>query len=168
MDASDNPFRLVYTALWEMLENSPTFIAAVPGTGNRIRQDSTAYMYGKDALSDADLPQVRLALAGHKPHLEATSNDSFLDTFWEIEVATGDMRFASVLDVNWAIYIAMLGWQDDLMSLTWQSKTFVHLCRPLLVEEAIGEKQLSPGNRGWTARWRGEVRMHFTTADLAE
>lgn len=168
MDASANPIRMVYTALWDMLENSATFLSVVGDTGNRIRQDGTTYMYGKDCLSDADFPQVRIVPAGHETHLEATSNDSFLTTIWEIQVATGDMRFLTLFDVHWAVYRAMLGWQDDVMTLTWQSKTFVHLCRPLKITEAVGEKQSSPGNRGWAAVWRGEVKMHFDTSDVAE
>ncbi len=168
LDAVDNPLRLVYTALWDMLEASAAFLSVVSGTGNRIRNDGTTYMYGKDALAGADLPQVRLLLAGHKVHLEATSNDSFWETVWEIQVATGDVRFLSVLDVNWVIYRAMLGWHTHITSLTWNSKKFVHLARPLIIEEALDDKQKTPGNRGWTAVWRGEVKMHFTTSDVAE
>lgn len=169
MIAADNPIRMVYTALWDMLEASASFMSVVTGTGNRIRQDGTTYMYGKDVVSDAGVPQVQLMLTGHKVHLEATSNDSFWDTTWEIQVATGDVRFMTMLDVNWVVYRAMLGWQDQLRTgLTWNSKTFVHLARPLVIEEQIDDKRRTPGNRGWTAVWRGEVKMHFTTSDVAD
>ena len=169
MDASDNPIRMVYTALWDMLEASAAFMSVVSGTGNRIRRDGTTYMFSKDSLSDADVPQVELLLVEHRPHLEATSNDSFLDTVWEIRIATGDTRFLTSLDTAWVIYRAMLGWQTQLMTgLTWQSKTFVHLARPLKVEDQLDDKNRTPGNRGWTTAWRGEVRMHFTTSDVAE
>ncbi len=166
MDASANPIRQVYTELWDLLEASSQFISVVGGTGNRIRQDGTTYMYEKDALSDADCPQVQVVLAGHKTHLQATTNDSFLTTIWEIQVATGDMRFVSVLDVFWAIYCAVENWAPTVGALTWQEKTFAHLCRPLKVQETVDGRQISPGNRGWVAMWRGEVEMHFTTTDL--
>ena len=169
MNASDNPIRLVYTALWDMLEASSAFMSVVSGTGNRIRRDSGTRMFSKDALSDADVPQVELFLAGHEPHLERTTIDSFLDTVWEIRVATGDTQFESTLDTAWVIYRAMLGWQDKLLTaLTWQGKTFVHLARPLLIEEKLDDNPRTPGNRGWTTAWRGEVKMHFLTSDVAD
>lgn len=163
---TNNPVRMVYTSLWETLLGSSQFTTVVDGTTNRIRQDGTTVYYGKDAVSGADLPQVRIVLAGQDPHLEATSCDSFLDITWEIQMATGDMRFVDILDVEWSVYCALRGWHDTVAALTWKGKTFAHLCRPEKGAESIDERKISPGNRGWVAVWRGVVRMHFTTDDL--
>jgi len=177
MDASDNPLRMIYTALWDMLEASTTFTDVVD-TGNRIRQDGTTSRYERDIYSEADLPSVRIKAAGHKIGLQVTSNSTFIETIWEIEVFTGDLRFLSLLDVNWAISIAMTGWETSLRdALEWESKGFVHLCRPLRVEEQLSERRhgnrgtmndQNRGNRGWMAVWRGEVHCNFTTDDMTE
>uniref|UniRef100_A0A6H1ZWV9 Uncharacterized protein n=1 Tax=viral metagenome TaxID=1070528 RepID=A0A6H1ZWV9_9ZZZZ len=166
MDITNNPLRMVYKALWDTLEASSSFLSVVSGTANRIHHDGTKHRYAPDALADADSPQVELVLAGQNVHLEATSNDTFWDLTWEIQVATGDMRFLTLLDTNWVIGIGMLGWQTHIMTLEWNGKTFVHLARPLKIEEAIDSRRISPGNEGWVAVWRGEVKMHFDTSDM--
>lgn len=177
MDASDNPLRMIYTALWDMLEANTTFTDIVD-TGNRIRQDGTTPMYERDIYSEADLPSVRIKPTGHVIGLQATSNSTFIKTTWVIEVFTGELRFLSLLDVNWAISLAMTGWTTSLRdALEWQSKQFVHRCLPLQVEEQLSERRRgnrgtmndqNRGNRGWMAVWRGEVHSNFTTDDMTE
>ena len=169
MDLADNPMRMVYDALWNMLEASEAFTTAVPRAGNRIKLSDTTFVYGKDTLADADMPEVRIGLLKQFPHLQATSDSSFLTQHWEITISTGDVRFLSVLDVDWAIYRAMMGWETHLKdALEWQSKEFVELCRPLDITETLADQKLSRGNLGWLSVWQGEVRMHFTTSDVAE
>jgi len=169
MDLTDNPMRMVYDALWNMLEGSTLFTTVVPRVANRIKLSDTTFVYDKDVLADADMPQVRIELVKQYPHLQATSDSSFLTQEWQIGVFTGDVRFLTLLDVNWAIYRAMMGWETYLKNtLEWESKTFVELCRPLEIIETLSDAKFSYGNRGWIAVWRGEVRMHFTTSDVTE
>ena len=170
---ADNPLRQVYAALWTMLEASSAFTSYVKA-GNRIKFTGTSFVHDKDTVSGGDLPEVRIGLIGHKPHLQNTSSSSQIVTTWEIRVSTGDTRLAPVLDMAWIIYCAMLGWETHLKdALLWENSgplgdgKFVTTCRPLKIEEDLDVKELNRGNRGWAAVWRGEVEMHFRTTDVS-
>lgn len=163
---SDNPLRLVYSALWTMLEASPAFTSYVK-EGNRIKFTGTSRVYAKDSVGGADLPEVCIGLIGQEVHLQNTSGSSKIVQIWEIRVSTGDFRTAALLDLNWIILCAMLDWNTRLRdALTWQSEKFVIVCRPLKIEETADEEQLNRGNRGWAAVWRGEVELNFSTTDM--
>lgn len=169
---SDNPLRQVYSALWTMLEASSAFTSYVK-TGNRIKFTGTSLAYNKDAVGGADLPDVCIGLAGQDIHLQNTSSSSKIVQIWEIRVSTGDVRIAAVLDVNWIILCAMLGWETNLRdALTWESSgpkgdgKFVIVCRTLKIKDLLDEETLNRGNRGWAAVWRGEVELNFRTTDM--
>lgn len=165
--AADNPLRQVYTAIWSMLEAHTGFTDLVK-TGNRIKYDGTTiYSPEKPQISSDDVPEVRVFQSGFKPHLEATTHGSNLDTYWSVQIASGAQEQPTLMDVQWAVYRALKGWQTNLKSLTWESKTFVTLCRPLEVKCTMHDKRLNRGIRGWSDLWAGEVSMWFDTADVA-
>lgn len=165
---ADNPLRLVYAAIWDMLEAKTEFTTLVP-VGNRIKYTNTTgnRAPGKDTLSDASVPQVAVVAAELDPHLQRTSTGSSLVALWEIKIASGDQRFAMEFDVSWAIYRAMEDWDTHLMPLEWKGEDFVRAARPLKTKVQLGNPEADRGIKGWSSVWVGEVRMWFSTAQLA-
>lgn len=161
-----NPLRLVHTAIWTMLEANSDFTTLVP-SGNRIKFSGTdTPAPDKDTLSTADVPEVRVLDTGFRPHLQQTSSSSSLTMEVQIQVTTGEQEFADLLDVQWAIYRAMLGWETYLKAtITWATKACVTLCRPLAVRSLLGAKT-DRGLKGWSAVWAGQIQLDFTTSDL--
>ena len=166
LELADNPIRLVYAAIWEMLEDKYEFTQLVP-VGNRIKYTGTKRAPDKDTVDPASLPQVRVIAAGLKPHLFRVTSGSSLVIRWEIQVASGDQRFATEMDVAWAIYRAMTGWATHIMALKWKDETFARLHRPLEVETDLGNPEADRGIKGWSSVWAGEVEMWFSTTQLA-
>lgn len=160
-----NPIRLVYLALWKILEGQPDFAAAVPEC-NRIKYTGDARAPEKDTLSSADYPQVRIVAKGLRPHLHRTSSGSSLAILWVIEVSSGDQRFRSLFDVEWTIYRAMEDWETHVKAVLWNGLELVKSCRPVAVKTELGDPKVDRGNRGWSALWAGETELWVTTGDL--
>lgn len=160
-----NPIRLLYAALWEILEGQADFAAAV-AEGNRIKYTEAARAPDKDTLSTADHPQVRILAKGFRPHLHRTSSGSSLAVLWSIEVSSGDQRFRTLFDVEWSIYRAMENWQTHVTAVLWNEKELVKSCRPVAVKTELGDPEVDRGNRGWSAVWAGETELWITTGDL--
>lgn len=164
---ADNPLRLVYNALWTMLEAQSQFTDIV-AVGNRIKYtgtDRTPKPWLDGGLQPADFPKVRVVMKRLVTHLHRTSNGSNLTVIWGVEVNSGDQRFADQLDVDWAIYVAMEDWTTHLRdALTWEDENFVRRCRPLEVDVTLSDAQK---NLGWRDAWLGETDLWFATADIA-
>jgi hypothetical protein len=162
---ADNPIRLVYAAIWDMLEDKYEFTSLVE-EGNRIKYTGSKLAPDKDTVSTASLPQVRVIATGLEPHIRRTTSGSSLNIIWEIQIASGDQRFATVFDVSWAIYRAMTGWADHIMTLEYGGETFVTLARPLKVKTELGSPEADRGIKGWSSVWAGEVQLWFNTTLL--
>ena len=160
-----NPLRLVYAALWTMLEAHAPLTALVKYR-NRIKYTGTALAPEKDTLSNADTPELVVVAAGFRPHLQQTSSSSSITIRWEIHVTSGDQRFETLLNVEWEVYRAMRDWEATLSTLTFAGKRFVTLSRPLTARTRLDDRKLNRGIKGWTTVWACETRLDFTTSDL--
>jgi hypothetical protein len=161
-----NPIRLLYSALWDILEAQSDFAAGVP-TGNRIKYSETARPPdAKDALSTADYPDVRILATGFRSHHHRTSSSSTLDVLWEIQVSSGDTRFQTLFDVQWWIFRAMAGWEAQVTDVKWEGEELVKSCRTLQARTALGDPKLDRGNQGWSNVWAGVTKLWITTSDL--
>lgn len=164
---ADNPIRLVYAAIWDMLEAKTEFTNLVTAA-NRIKYTNTTGNRAPDKdVATSVGPQVRVLAVGLNPHLFRTSTQSSLIVRWEIQIASGDQRFAIDFDLSWAIYRAMTGWATHIQALTWKGEKFANLHRPMEVETELGDPQADRGIKGWSSVWVGEVRMWFSTTQLA-
>lgn len=160
-----NPLRLVYTALWTMLEaHAPLMALVLPG--NRIKYTGTVLAVGKDTLANADTPELRLVATGFAPHLQQTSSGSSMIIYWAVQITSGDQRFETVLNVQWEVWRALRDWEDTLPALEFESKRFVTHSRPLAGRMSLDNKALNRGVRGWTTVWACETRLDWTTSDL--
>lgn len=162
-----DPFTLVYSALWDMLEANAEFADMVK-VGNRIRFDIEKRGVLKPDVSTADLPEVILTTFGGSLNLIDTSSSSKVTRFYQIVISTGDLRLAEYLNpLEWAIFRAMVGWRTTLGALRWKDKSFVKRANVTTGSEGESDPERNRGIKGWSALWTIEVEMHFATADLA-
>jgi hypothetical protein len=165
MADTNNPLRQVHTAFWTMLESGALF-AADTAAGNRIKLNTDDEDPHKGEVSTADLPEVRVACTKVTGPFEATSNSSFMDTIWEVQIAAGERTQFIVFDVIWAVYSALRQWQTTLTGLTYNDRQFVHLTRVMDADLSEDDLEKNRGIQGWSCAWRALVRMHFKTTDL--
>jgi len=164
--ATTNPIRLVYSALWDILEAQTDFATAVP-SGNRIKYTSTSIPPdAKDTLSTADYPEVRILARGLRAHHHRTSNSSSLEILWEIQVSSGDRRFQTLFDVEWYVFQAMTDWQAHVAAVAWNGHPLVNRCRTVEAQANLGDPRRDRGNLGWSSVWAGFTELWITTADL--
>jgi len=161
-----DPITQVYYALWSLLEAHEP-LAQLVKVGNRIKFSGATRDPVKAEVSDADLPELRIVPVSSTPHLQRTSNASSILKRLRIEVSTGDQRVdAGLFAMEWEIYRALSTWAATLTALTWNSKKYVRLARPVTVQDGTAQADLERGIRGWAAVWECEVEMWFDTADM--
>lgn len=164
--ASNDPFSMVYSALWDMIEAHAGFAGLVK-VGNRIRFDLDKRGVLKPDVSTADLPEVILTTFGGVVNLIDTSSTSKVTRFYQIIISTGDLRLSEYLNpVEWAIFCAMVGWRERLGALRWNNRSFVKRANLTSGSEGQSNPEYNRGIKGWSALWTVEVEMHFATADL--
>lgn len=164
----NDPFTLVYNALWSVMENWPPFVGMVR-VGNRIKFSGELREIIKEEVSTQDLPEVRLITMDAVPHLQRTSNSTstLMALMWQ--VSTGDQRFDAMLfPLKWEMLRAMSGWEAVLGVLTWNDKVFAKLYRPQTAADGELQADLKRGIKGWSIIWSCTVELWFTTTDLQD
>jgi hypothetical protein len=164
VNLADNPIRLIYDALWDLLEANSLFASHARKT---IKFTGTAMHPELDSVSEADLPEVRIVLGGLKPHPYNTSSSSRLTVTYRVQVATGEMLFASVLDMQWIVYAALHNWKTHIETLEWNGKTFAKKLTTDEVQDTDSNSKLNRGIRGWSTVWQGTVDCWFDSSDVA-
>jgi hypothetical protein len=146
-------------------------LAAFVKAGNRIKYDTYRMSAIKDALNDADLPELSVVPYGGLPHLRRSSGGtSFLERY-ECRLVTGSQmlgRVGGFLPIKWEVYRAFVDWDDYLKALTWQGESFVVQTKLDEVTDDMlnTELTLDRGFIGWVGLIRFNVEMWFRTADL--
>jgi hypothetical protein len=160
-----NPISQVYAGIWTMLEANSDFTSLVRA-GNRIKYVDGNMAATKQTLSDNDTPQVAVMPLGLSPHLDKSSSTSYLGTLWSIELVSGTVKTETLSQLDWAIYRAMADWRTHLSALTWNSRTFVSLFRPMKVDNDFELRRKLRVPEGWNALWTGECQMWFQSTEV--
>lgn len=161
-----NPIRVVYQAIWSMLEGHSDF-ATLVGAEKRVKYTGTLIQATeKDTLTQADFPYVRVVAVGLRPHIEETSNSSALTILWKVEVSSGSRQSATLFGVEWAIYEALANWRTYFVGLTMDGDGYTVDCRPAAVRTTLGDPEVDRGTRGWSSIWAGITELKFKTASL--
>lgn len=165
--AVTNPLRLIHAAIWQMLEDEATFTPLVQA-GNRVKYTKTDRFpeSGRETLSNSQTPEVRVSARGLLPHLDRTSNGASLTVRWSIEVPSGDQRFETLFEVEWAILKAMSKWRTRLAALGTAATWYVVKSRPLPVKTDLGDPQLDRTATGWSSVWMAETEIWCKTSFL--
>jgi len=177
MADAENPFTLVYNALWNCLLAHPKFIADVR-EGNRISFIHDANRDPlKQAVQSADLPEVILDSQQVTAQMYYSSTGSKIIRNYAFLVSTGDFRIQKILyQVEWEIFCAMHGWTSILTALKWPIATtlpdnrpsFVKRCDIVSANDGQFDNQRNRNINGWSAIWACEVEMHFAWQDLKD
>jgi hypothetical protein len=187
-----DPFTLVYSKLWQMLEASTDFCALV-SAGNRIKYIDDLDTDGsvdiaalrnpdKGNLQAGDFPQVAIESDDGITTLARSSDATSVSTRFRVMVLAGDKRlsylgpagrYTGLFPVMWSIVRALSTWDTQLTTLNWGTETgFVKLCNLTTHRERLGKaldekRDVYARKDGWTMAWEGEVEMWFSTASLA-
>lgn len=165
----NNPFTMVYDALWTMLEAHPQFEQDVK-PGNRIKYNSDKDRDPlKQAVAAGDLPEVVLIGTTVAANLMSSSSGSSCTRQYTWLVSTGDFRYNKYLaQVEWEIFVAMLNWRTVLTALKYADKNFVKQANIVSATMGASDRERNRGIIGWSAAWTVEVQMMFTTSDLMQ
>lgn len=166
---SANPFTLVYTGLWSLVESNSDLTDLV-AVGNRIRYDTVANRNPeKRSAMTADYPELVLVSDGLTGNMHATSSSGFVIRNYSFYITTGDLRMTEVLlQVEWELWRALNNWKSVLPALEWNGIRFVKRCNiNTITNGTIRAEDRTEGPLGWVAIWSLEVEMHFPTASIA-
>lgn len=164
--SDDNPFFLVFNAFWEMLEANDFLVKLVkPKNRIKIIHDRERDPF-KDSISTGDLPEIIVVPTGSTPHIQRTSNSSFITERYAIKLSTGQQTLNTLFQIKWEIYKSLANWIVRLQALQWKSTSFVHLARPTNIDDGMADVDLIRGIDGWISVWACEIDMHFSTSQL--
>ena len=160
-----NPLRLIHDTLWELLEGCSLFTALVP-VGNRIKLNATGITPFKQNASPADYPQVTIRFFTVETFSESDSSGGTLTMGFAIETATGEQGDFLLLDIQWAVLVAMSHWEEKLEALLWNGKKIVTDCSLRDANNTLDNAEANRMTRGWSSVWSGEAELWFATNDL--
>lgn len=166
---TDNPFAAVLKTLWSMLLAHPQFVRDVKDR-NRIRFDSPSVRDPlKETVQVGDLPEVAIGVSSASGNLMSTSSTSSFTRQYSILVSSGDMRYSELLaNVEWQVFVAMLGWKGRLSALEWRGQRYVKRVNVVGVATGLSDPKANRNIQGWSTAFSIEVEMHFRTDDLLD
>lgn len=161
-----DPFTQVHDALWELLEDNVGFTELVK-EGNRIKFSGDERDPIKTQVQDADLPEVRIVVAGGTPALLNTTSSSKCTKRFQIQVSTGDQRVTAILfPLQWEIFRALSNWPAKLLALTWEGEQFVKRAALFDIAEGVTDADLLRNIKGWATLWLFETELWFKTSAI--
>jgi hypothetical protein len=154
----------VFGGIWTTLELSSDFTTAVPA-GNRIKVVGGNLSPDKPALTPADAPQVAVLPLGGELHPRNSSNSSRYTSYWSVEMISGSMKFETVADLEWYVYVALLD-DSTIKALTWLTETYVKHFRATKTDHDVVDRRSLHAPKGWRSLWVGRCDMWFGTSTL--
>lgn len=163
---------MVYDSLWALAEGS-SLLTSLVKPGNRIKFNQNSPRVRRDPIkreiSTSDLPELILVSTGMSANLHQTSTSSSCTRNYEWIIATGDLIIVNtLLPVEWALFAAMANWKTIISSLQWNGHSFVKRANMTSVDNGLTDPERNRGIRGWSALWRCEVEMHFSTQEVID
>lgn len=170
--ASGNPIWDVYNGLWGLLEdvtNVSSLVTAgkhftdlVPSAQRIKFTSSTDRNPFTGVESSNDMPEVAIFHARGKPRDRRASNSTSFLVQWEVLIRSGDQRFDSIMDVEWAVFRQLANWDSLKTSITWNTTVYpVKLCDLRSTEDSMFDERTNQQLRGWRAIWVGETDLWF-------
>ena len=166
--AETDPFTLVYNKIWEMIGEHPE-VAALVKAGNLIKYTGKGgdRQTRKPALSESDVPEIRLTSESTDVNLGATSSRTLLTDVFVLTIRGGSLKYEVINAVRWAVLRACSCWADQLVTLEWNSKPFIVHGLPLKTQQRLLKaKEEEGGKMVWMSLLTYEVKMSFDTSDL--
>jgi hypothetical protein len=161
----DNPFVMVWNGLWEMVERNPRLCDLIkPGNRTKFEERSDH----KDAVSDADLPELALLMSGGLNDIMDSSSTSRVSRKYTWAIATGEFQINPYYNsITWELYRSMIDWDIVLAKLQWpEGWHFVVRVNIINISEGTMMERQNRGIIGWAGMWQIDVQMHFNTESL--
>lgn len=168
---SSDPFSLVYTALYDMAVACEP-LADMVKLGNRIRFDGdTPDPAKRDAVQDADLPELVLVPETGSVNLHGNSSSSRFVRQYAFMISTGTNKLNELLNpLEWALCCGLARWRSAITDLRWPEgsgeTSFVKRVDVISATQGQSDPERNRNIRGWSAVWRCEVEMYIRTADM--
>lgn len=164
-----DPFTLVYNAIWTMIEDHAE-VSPLIKKGNILKYTGAGgdRQIRKPAMSEADVPELRLMTESTEVNIQATSSSTKITERLTLSIRGGSLLYDSVLNpVRWAIIRSCSTWADVLVPLLWNSKAFVVQGLPLsTIQRLLVPKEEQGGKAMWMSILTYQVDMAFDTSDL--
>ena len=162
----DDPFSIVFQALWDMIDASVPLSAMVK-PGNKIRFNNNDWAPLKDSVMAADMPELILNSSGSSEAAQINSAGRGITRIYQWQISTGNFNIdQGLFPVQWAVFSAMADYAEALTQLKWRNNFFVLKCDLVSITEGISDEQANRGIRGWAALWSAQVMMNFSIADM--
>lgn len=167
-----NPFSLVYGALWDMVATHKK-LAAYLKPANRIRFDDDVLRDPvKGDIQKADLPELELDSQSVTAQLFYSSTGTKITRQYAWMISSGDFRIQYLYNIEWMLYCAMHNWQKTLTALKWPIEgsqnrpSFIKQANVVTATNGMQVTQQNRNQRGWSALWICNVEMHFDIATI--
>ncbi len=159
-----DPFTLVYSTLWDLIENNDE-ITDLVHVGNRVKFDDARAP--KESIVDADTPELQLRPESFITSIKATSSTTDIVKDYTLFISTGNWDLEEHFNrMSWELIRACISWDTILTAIKWNDKAFVFRFELLDAQEGTSELDLERGLDGWAALWRIQVYMQFLTSDI--
>ena len=171
--SSGDPFTLIFGGLWDMLENSQELVNVV-APANRIKWLGQYVDPRKDQVTDSDRPEVRIDPGDPFAEPDMTTGTNGLIVSWSVMAQSSLQQLdqpgykqlgASIFPVMWALYRALIGWQQNILQLAYGGNRFVYRVETgvPLVKLGSNDPKTGPNILGWSCGWNYKTHIMFST-----
>jgi len=157
---ANNPFQIVYDALWDMMEEDARFAVK---EGNKIKFNDNLREPYKSQHSTSDYPEVIFLPETGVGNISATSNTSSVSKRYTWIVSSGDYRYDTISDIEWALTAGLLSWMYRMKTLLWEGHEFVKMVNIVDTNLETIERARSQNIKGLIAFLTISVDMHFSS-----
>lgn len=166
IEPQDNPFQMVYDAIWESVESDKRFNGLIK-LGNRIKFENRSQATQLEHTTSSDFPRLQLRCGPIIGNLRNTSSSSKLIREYTWVIESGDFVYSTITPIEWTLIVNAVNWCTALTHLVWKEEHFVKRTNLVLgsidrIEKEFREKNINTFFSVVTT----EVEMHFATANL--
>lgn len=158
-----DPFTQTYEGLWTLVERNLTLKRYI-ALGNRVKFDEKNAI--KEEISDADVPELSLMLAGASPGTANSSTSRSIIKQYIWGVASGSFTLNPGYNiVAFELWRSLIDYESTLCRLEWGTNddrcTFIQKMNLTSVDETLTNQELNRLIEGWSGLWLCEVEMVF-------
>ena len=157
---ADNPFQLVYDALWELANRNSNLTAAIKLNN---REDYSKWIGAKDSVSTADFPELSLIVDGGAWNFQSTSSHSSINRTYAWAITTGSFVICDYNCILWELCRAMVDWDTILCGVQWNGTQVVRNANQGDLEEGTLRVEQNRKIRGWASIWTVNVEFMIPT-----
>ena len=160
MADTNNPFQIVYDALWEMADRNKSLTSMIK-LNNKESYDK--WIGFKTDVSTADFPELALVVDGGSTNFQWSSSHSQFTRMYSWSLTTGNFTICNYHCILWELYRAMVDWDKVLCSLQWDGSQIVTNAAIAELTEGTLRIEQNRGIRGWSSIFAIDVEFVVPT-----